>query len=333
MRTFETCTQIAPIIDVGTYDSLLSYDNMFGEQENEARQEGKFVCDDFNWEKYKQTIVKTSNQIFRDERLLEQYGVKSIVATKMGSPMYYNYTTDWLDLKVEVEDDFLDTAEKVLLDKKNEKKIDAFMKACWETKDGFLSSMPAERVWDLPEVFKMLREDDCGTDDMRAFGTVLMLLMVVEGPNVDGYGNDGLSYSSYLTDLLVTILREDCYISDYVTILDKEEVEKLYGNYIFLDEIDEAEKQLKEGLERYKTSGVSEDAIASVSKEVTRRLKKMAEYRKNIYGIVEWNHDTRENVKDSLEDLNDEWRSEFGGCPLRATKGTNYDPNQLELPL
>lgn len=333
MRTYETSTMIAPIIDVGTYDSRLSYDYMFDEQEKEARKEGKFVCWNFDWNTYKQAIVDTSNQIFRDERLLEQYGVKSIVATKMGSPQYYNYTTDWLDLKVEVEDDFLDRAEKVLLDKKNEKKIDAYMKACWETKDGFLSSMPAERVWDLPKVFKMLREDDCGTDDMRAFGTVLMLLMVVEGPNADGYDNDELSYSSYLTDLLVTILRDNCCIGDYVTILDKEEVEKLYGNYIFLDEIDEAEKQLKEGLERYKASGVPEDAIASVSEEVSRRLKKMAEYRENIYTAVESCHDLPEKVKNTLEDLIDEWRVEFGDCPSRATKGTRYNSNQLELQL
>jgi hypothetical protein len=323
-----------PIIDVGTYDSLLSYDNMFDEQIKEARQEGKFVCEDFDWNKYKQTIVDTSNQIFQEELLLEKYGVKSIMATKMGSPLYYNYITDWLDLKVEVEDDFLDRAEKVLLDAKNEKKIDSFMKKHWETRDGFISSMPAERVWDLPKVFKMLREDYCGIDDMRAFGTVLMLLMVVEDQYSYGSDNDEVyAHSSYLTDLLVNRLIENCYIGDYVTVLDRGEVEKLYGDYLFLGAIDELEKQLKEGLERYKASGASEDEIASVSKEAKCRLGKIADYRERTYDAVERYHGDPKMVKYSLDDLRDEWMGEFSGCPFRVTKGIHYDPNQLELPL
>ena len=315
MRTYETSTQITPIIDVGTYESQLSYDSMFGDQEREEHDEGRFVCENFNWSKYKRTIVDTANKIFRCERPLEKYGVKSIVATSMGSPQYYNYITDWLELKVEVEDDFLDRAEKVLLDPKNEKKIDKFMKDRYETKDGFISQMPAERVWELPKVFKMLREDDCGIDDMRAFGTVFMLLMVVDGPNVDGYDDGKVdAYSSYLTDRLVSELMETCRLSDYATILEKEEAERLYGGYLFLDKIGAAEKQLKEQLERYKASGVPEDAVARTARDVSRLLEKMAEYRKKIYDAVEWHHDSPEHVKDILEDLIAKWRGEFGKC-------------------
>lgn len=332
MKTYETSTQIAPIIYVGTYDSLLSYESMFSYQEDEEHEEGRFVCNNFDWGKYKNTIVETANRIFAEERPLENHGVKSIVAIKMGSPQYYNYITDWLELKVEVEDDFLDRAEKVLLDPKNEKVIDEFMAACWRTRDGYLSRMPAERISELPEVFRMLREDDCGIDDMRAFGTVLMLLMVVDGPAPDIFSDQPMQGSEFLTDRLAREIQDNCYISDYCTVLERDEAQKRYGGIIWFDTFDEAEKQLTDGLERYKSCGVSAEAVADVESEVKRRLERIDKYRDEIREAIEYNHDNEAKVREILSDVRDDWMNEFGECPTRATLGSS-DPNQLELPL
>ena len=336
MQTFETTTQIAPIIDVGTYDSLLSYDSIFDEQVELEHKEGKFVCEDFDFEKYKQTIVKEANKIFSDCDLLSNYGVKSIVATNMGSPQYYNYITDWLELKVEVEDDFLDRAEAVLFAPQNEQKIDEFMETNWATRDGFLSSMPAERIWQLPEVFKMLREDNCGLDDMRAFGSILMLLVVVDNQQIDIGFDEPVPIRSYLTDRLVQSMQDVCNIKDYCTVLNVEEVRAKYGDLLFIDALDAAKTRLETDLEKYKLSGASDETIKLVEAEVSGRIDKIDDYRNQIYNIIEWNWTgadvASEKIAKELKDLKEKWEFEFGEDPTRRQLGAVL-PGQLELPI
>lgn len=85
--TLHTSTNIAPIVDVSTYDGgPFSYESLWQSDEDAEREEGRFVCDDYDFAKIGNRIVEEANRVFEAERPLSQYGVVSIRATKFSSP-------------------------------------------------------------------------------------------------------------------------------------------------------------------------------------------------------------------------------------------------------
>ena len=98
MKTYETTTNIAYLVSVGTYYGPFEYDSIWGEDERCERDEGNFVCDDYDFQKFKNAILKEVNAIFKDEKPMESYGVALVRATDMKSPKEYNFGDDWLDL-------------------------------------------------------------------------------------------------------------------------------------------------------------------------------------------------------------------------------------------
>ena len=85
-RTFSTSTRIAPIVDVSTYNGPFDYESLWQGDEDAEREEGRFVCGDYDSAKMAERIVSEANRVFEAERPLSQYGVVSIRATKFGSP-------------------------------------------------------------------------------------------------------------------------------------------------------------------------------------------------------------------------------------------------------
>lgn len=337
MKTFSTSTLIAPFINVNTYDSWLGFDNMFGSQISADRDEGYFVCNDFDFQKYKEEIVRFCNNLFAREckagDLLQEHGVVSIKATSMGSPKYYNYIGDWLDLDIEVEDDFLARAVKAITDPANADTVEDVMRALWRTRDGYLSSMPAEYPSELPEVFRMLRDDDRDNCDFeRAFGTVFYLLFAIKAKQEQ----DNVAWGSYyLLERLVEDMQENCSVGEFCTVLSPDEAQKAFGDRIFFYELDNARRQIKEGLEKYRASGVPEESVAKVEKEVRARLRKLDDYREEIREAVEnWYPDHPERARQELDDVREEYVAEFGGFPTRAKLGPPKDlPGQMLLDL
>ena len=349
MITFRTTTNIVPIIDVGTYDSLLSWDGMWEpDAYSERHDEGNYVCDDYDSDKFKKKIVSTANDIFKREAergdLLQEYGVKSIVATSMMSPREYNFMTDWLNLEVTVEDDFLDRAEEAIFNPEYRKAIDDCIRDNWCSRDGFSSMMPCTvsngnhgpgEIYDDPYLHDMhnviqgLREGNDNFDSLRNWGAVLMLLFVIKGQQESGNIIWG---ERYWSDLLVEDLRANTSLGDFCTILTEDEVEKLYGKHLFFGQLDSAIKQLKEGQEKYANSGVSEEAVERVGEEVKSRISKIEDYRERCRYVVELYHPGHpEKVKEKLFVIREEWNAEFGDFPTRAKLGKPDLPGQMVM--
>lgn len=254
-----TNTHIAPIVDVSTYEGPFSYESLWQNDEEAEREEGRVVCWDYDSKKMGERIVEEANRVFEWDKPLKDYGVVSIKATKFGSPREYNFMTDWLDLSVEVDESFFERARKAILDPENRKTIVEHCKDHWVSKDGFNSRM-LYRVqnlslnwWehehygrhmstdeeieeavmsDLQEVLVML-EEETSEDMYRDFGAVLALLWRIEYPeDFDRRISESRS-GSWVTDEMVEHLRGNGSLSEFCTVLDKDDLENRFGEHMF----------------------------------------------------------------------------------------------------
>lgn len=90
-KMFVTNTQIAPIVDVSTYDGgPFSYEHLWQDDEAADRDEGRVVCWDYDSKKMGERIVEEANRVFEAEKPLAEYGVVEIKATKFGSPREFD---------------------------------------------------------------------------------------------------------------------------------------------------------------------------------------------------------------------------------------------------
>lgn len=257
-KTFVTNTHIAPIVDVSTYEGPFSYEHLWQDDEAAERDEGRVVCWDYDSKKMGERIVEEANRVFEAEKPLAGYGVVEIKATKFGSPREYNFMSDWLDLSVKVDESFFGKARKAILDPENRKAIVEHCKDHWVSRDGFNSFMlnrvqslslnwwehhhygrhmstdeevEAAVMADLQEALALL-ENETSEDMYRDFGAVLALLWRFEYP---GDFDRRLSESwsgSWVTDEMVEHLRGNSSISEFCTVLDKDEVKARFGAHM-----------------------------------------------------------------------------------------------------
>lgn len=284
-KTFVTNTHIAPIVDVSTYEGPFSYDHLWGADEEAAeREEGRVVCWDYDSEKMGERLVEEANKVFEAEKPLAGYGVVGIRATKFGSPREYNFMSDWLDLTVKVDGSFFDKARTAILDPKNRKDIVEHCKAHWVSKDGFNSFMlnrvrnlslnwwehrhygrhmstdeevEAAVLADLQEVLTFL-ETGTSEDEYRDFGAILALLWRFEYP---GDFDRSLSESwsgSWVTDRMEDNLRCNSSVSEFCTVLDKDEIKARFGAHMV--DFDERRKAFRADLGKYRSADFGDKA-------------------------------------------------------------------------
>lgn len=283
-KTFVTSTIIAPIVDVSTYEGPFSYEQLWQCEEKSKRDEGGVVCWDYDSEKLGERLVEETNKVFEAEKPLAGYGVAEIKATKFGSPREYNFMTDWLDLSVEVDETFFEKARKAILDPKNRKTIVEHCKDHWVSKDGFNSFMlnrvqslslnwwehehygwhmstdeeiEAAVMADLQEVLTLL-ENGTSYDECRDFGAVLALLWRFEYPG-DFDRNCSESWSgSWVTDRMEENLRCNCSLSEFCTVLDKDEINERFGAHMV--DFGARRKEFKADLVKYRSADFKDKA-------------------------------------------------------------------------
>lgn len=328
--TFSTSTRIAPIVDVSTYEGPFSYESLWQSDEDAEREEGRFVCDDYDSSKMGDRIVEEANKVFAAEKPLSQYGVVSIKATKFGSPREYNFMSDWLDLEVVVDDSFWQLAKEAIFKPENRAAIVEYAGDRWVSCDGFLSAM-LNRIstltrdcWkhrhygthmatdeevenallaDLEDAFAAL-STETSDDEFREFGAILALLWLIEYPS--DFDRSGSSlYGSWVTDEMVENLRENSSLSDFCTVLEYGEVQEKIGDAMidFDGFMDEAERSY----EKYVESGVGEasQARAKAWLEVVR--KDVGRCEETQRRLVEWNAPKWDAIKQELDELREEW--------------------------
>ena len=335
-KTFVTNTHIAPIVDVSTYEGPFSYEHLWQDDEAAERDEGRVVCWDYNSEKMGERIVEEANKVFKAEKPLAGYGVVEIRATKFGSPREYNFMSDWLDLSVKVDESFFGKARKAILDPENRKAIVEHCKDHWVSRDGFNSFM-LNRVqnlslnwWehhhygrhmstdeeieeavmsDLQEVLVML-EEETSEDEFRDFGAVLALLWRFEYP---GDFDRRLSESwsgSWVTDQMEDSLRCNSSVSEFCTVLDKDEIRERFGAHMV--DFDGRRKEFKADIGKYRSADFDNKArIEKVCELFERKAGKLFDELEDSQLDVIANHATGDKSKDgNVNDLLDSFREE-----------------------
>lgn len=288
MKTFETTTQIVPVMNPGTYWGLFEYDRLWRPYEDEMREEdGYIVCKDYDFAKFKKVMVQEANEVLRYSGYLSEYGVVSVKVTNMGSPMYYNFGDDWFDLEFDVEDDFLDRAERAIFDPKYRDLLEYFAMSEWRSHDGFISKMPAWSLDDIHDVFKELRNNDCGVDDMRAFGSVIALLREIEKREgrmsmEDGYDEDSL------TRQLEGRIIENHKLSEFCTVMT---LEKAKSRFVclrkILEDIDEQRRSIEDQTAKYRACLVSDIAKSRANEVRDRIMEELEQFEKDAVSEVE----------------------------------------------
>lgn len=310
MKTFQTTNIIAPIISVGTYWGRFGYESLWEDEEQKEHEEGRYVCDDYSHMKLGEALVEEANKVFAHVEPFKDVGVSFIRATAFGSPKEYNFGDDWLDLEFVVEDDFLDRAERKIFDPKYEKRFEKYIEDNWRSWDGFISSMPADSLADMHEVFRQLREDDCGIDDMRCFGSVIALLYEAARQDGELVADEDELYLS-MTGQLLERFRGAYSLSDFCTILDADEV---YGKFpeakALLDDIAAARARLAEQYRKYCETGVPEEAKASQAKYVEERGEAFAAYEADVKSVIEQYWPDEGVVSSRLADIRENWEAE-----------------------
>lgn len=329
-KMFSTSTRIAPIVDVSTYYGPFGYESLWGADEESEREEGRFVCDDYDSAKMAKRIVEEANRVFEAERPLSQYGVVSIKATKFGSPREYNFMTDWLDLDVEVDDSFWQLAKEAILKPENRARIVGYAGDHWVSRDGFTSFM-LDRIsglsrdcWkgehygthmatdkevedallaDLEDAFNALASET-SEDEFREFGAILALLWLVEYPSDFDSSGDSF-YGSWVTDEMVESIQQHSSLSEFCTILERSElVEKVGDSFI---DFDGFVKELERSYEKYARSGVGEESQARAKAWLETVRKDVDGWKEKQTNVVEWNAPKWDAIKSELDELREDW--------------------------
>lgn len=329
--TLNTSTRIAPIVDVSTYEGPFSYDSLWQSDEDAEREEGRFVCDDYDFAKMAGRIVEEANKVFAAEKPLSQYGVVSIKATKFGSPREYNFMSDWLDLSVDVDDSFWQLAKAAIFKPENRAKIVEYAGSHWVSYDGFSSAMLnrictlSRDAWrhrnygthmatdkevedallaDLEDAFAAL-STETSDDEFREFGAILALLWLIEYPGDFERCDESPIWGSWVTDEMVESIRGNSSLSDFCTVLERSELTEKVGDSLIA--FDVFMKDLERSYGKYVESGVGEDSQARAKAWLETVRKDVKEFEDRQRRCVEGYAPKWDAVRSELDELREEW--------------------------
>lgn len=333
--TLNTSTRIAPIVDVSTYNGPFSYESLWRCDEDREREEGRIVCDDYDFEKMGERIVEEANRVFREHRPLEGYGVVSIKATKFGSPREYNFMTDWLDLSVDVDDSFWQLAKEAILKPGNRARIVEYAGEHWVSYDGFSSAMLnrictlSRDTWkhknygthmatdkevedallaDLEDAFEGLATET-SEDEFREFGAILALLWLIEYPSDFRRCDESPLYGSWVTDEMVESIRGNSSLSEFCTVLELGELKEKVGDALI--DFDGFMRETELTYEKYIASDVGETSKARAKAWLEAVRKDVDGRKEEQTNAVEWNAPRWDAVKSELAELKKEWDSKL----------------------
>lgn len=321
--TLNTSTRIAPIVDVSTYCGPFDYESLWQGDEDAEREEGRFVCGDYDSARMNERIVSEANRVFEAERPLSRYGVVSIKATGFGSPREYNFMTDWLDLEVEVDGSFWRLAKEVVFKPGNRAMIVRYAGDNWVSRDGFMSGM-LDRVsclsrnhWehshrgthmatdrevedallaDLEDAFNALKSET-SEDEFREFGAILALLWLVEYPSNHGWA----------TEAMVEGIRENSGLSEFRTVIGPDELKGKVGDALI--DFDGFMRETELSYEKYIGCGVGDAAQARAKAWLETVRGDVYEWKKKQRGIIEDDAPDWDYLKSELDGLVEAWNS------------------------
>ena len=276
-------------------------------------------------------IVEEANKVFEAEKPLIEYGVMSIRATEFGSPRECNFMTDWLDLSVEVDDSFWDRAKDAIFDPANRKAIVEYAGRHWVSYDGFSSAMLnrictlSRDAWkhknygthmatdkevedallaDLEDAFEGLATET-SEDEFREFGAILTLLWLIEYPSDFQHCDESPIWGSWVTDEMVESIRGNSSLSDFCTVLERDELKEKVGDSLI--DFDGFMRETELSYEKYVKSGVGEASQARAKAWLEAVRKDVDGWKEKQTNVVEWNAPKWDAIKQELDELREEW--------------------------
>ena len=177
LKRYELTSELCPLVDVGTYDTILSPSNwdddaLYNLEEDHSKAAKTFAClDGFDWEGYKGMLTRVSQDIIDTYAMpiLRKYGVEAIKAVKVWSPMEYNFQNDQLYFDVYVADNFREIFDVCMKEFAEDEKLNDYIRKHYRSCSGFISFMP-----------QSMREIAEFDDEVRCLACYLTFALLVE---------------------------------------------------------------------------------------------------------------------------------------------------------
>lgn len=180
--TFKTSTSVVPLLSVGMYESPLSPDSVFGYEFEDPENAGRNFDEEWNrfdYRAYKSAVGRLAKKHAEDAAstyLNGKYGIKAVTSNgDILSPKFYNFETDVLSIDIEMEENFMETAQAYMRRWAQENgEVAKWVKDHHSSYDGFWSAVPNN----LPEIASDIAE---GTDIDRLMGVYAKMCLVDAG--------------------------------------------------------------------------------------------------------------------------------------------------------
>lgn len=158
---------------------------------------------DFDFVKYRNDFVPYVKVLAEDvQKPLKSYGLNGIEVKCIKSPKEYNFYTDWAEITVDVEDNWMEIALKKIESLKNDIEANIFFEKNYRSRFGYIFFGP--ETW---EDFKKTLEK--GTEDEEILLSMYLTLAYVrEEGNIDDNWDD-----------IVEKARENLLYEDYAEIV------------------------------------------------------------------------------------------------------------------
>lgn len=215
--TYKTNNDCLPLVSVGMYDSLLSPDSMYSyefDRDEDCRPDSDW--DRFDYAKYKEHVGKIAAEHVKsiaEERLVGKgYGIKAVTSDggidSPGPYEGYNFRTDYLNIDIEVDENFVETAVANLEKWDNGGEVAKYAEEHFKSYDGFNSFVP----WRLSEIaFKIKLNEDIN----RIVGIYACLCLVDSGYFHHDEWDETPAMKEYMH--LVEDIQDNAYFDDFLT--------------------------------------------------------------------------------------------------------------------
>ena len=223
-NTYETSNLILGLVDINTYDSEFSPENIFSYQMEEEIPEGQEEKD-FDFEKYCGDLGKVAAKVLKEQAdnfiCGEESGIKSITSNgKVHNPRHYNLWNgggqDFMDVEIEVSPDFMSRLKENFRkwmedDLDGNGRVGNFVRDNYTSYDGFFSYIPDSLEGILNDILD-------GFDLDRLVGVYATLVAVDNGYFRGDDPYDGRTPYMYAREELYETLCDEIDYFDYATL-------------------------------------------------------------------------------------------------------------------
>lgn len=167
---YELNTSLLNVFECDTYQSILDPDLMESDYNSEYGTNGVY-CHYMDMDLYKAAVVDLCRTVFNEQLLkqLKECGVSKFCNFEYSSPKEYNYSGDFINLTVVMEDDWKKRASRYMKEAFSHDNVRQFVSEVYCGCPGYINLMP--------ETYEELM-DGIRKDDFRSVAAYITLILV-----------------------------------------------------------------------------------------------------------------------------------------------------------